>query len=287
MERLQAHRTLFARLVTANVGIVNPEHSLVKAFASVPRERFVGAGPWQVFTLAGYIETPSDDPALIYQDVVIALDREKQLNNGQPLLHAASLFALGIKPGETVIHVGAGTGYYTALLSTMAGAQGKVLAYEIERELAARAMANLRELNNVTVIAGSATEGSLPRCDAIYVNAAATGPLDCWLDCLKPGSRLIFPLTPADVAGRPAPGMMLLVSRVAEQTFDARFVCQVAFTPCIGARDPETAEKLTAAFARGDARNVKSLRCNDRPDETCWCSGQGWWLSTSASLAIK
>lgn len=286
MERLQVHRNLFSRLITANVGIANPEHPLVKAFASVSRERFVGKGPWQIFTPVGYIETPSDDPALIYQDVVIALDREKQLNNGQPLLHAASLSALGIKPGDTVIHVGAGTGYYTALLAIMAGDQGKVFAYEIESELAARATANLRELSRVTVFASSGTEGSLPACDAIYVNAAATGPLDCWLDCLKPDGRLIFPLTPADVAGRPAPGMMLLVSQVAKQVFDARFVCQVAFTPCIGARDAETAARLTAAFARGDARSVRSLRRNLTPDGTCWCSGQGWWLSTSASHAV-
>lgn len=287
MERLQAHRNLFSRLVTANVGIANADHPLVRAFALVPRERFVGQGPWQIFTLTGYIETPSDDAALIYQDVVIALDREKQINNGQPLLHAASLSALGVKPGDTVIHVGAGTGYYTALLATMAGDQGKVFAYEIESELAARATANLDEETNVAVIAGSASEGLLPPCDAIYVNAAATGPLDCWLDCLRPAGRLIFPLTPADVAGRPAPGMMLLVSRVGEHTFEARFVCQVAFTPCIGARDPETAASLTVAFARGDARNVQSLRRNDVPDETCWCRGRGWWLSTSASHAVS
>lgn len=69
MERLEAHRRLFSRLVTANVGIANPEHPLVKAFASVPRERFVGTGPWQIFTAGGYIETSSDDPALIYQDI--------------------------------------------------------------------------------------------------------------------------------------------------------------------------------------------------------------------------
>jgi len=50
---------------------------VAKAFASVPRERFVGPGPWQIFTMAGYVETPSDDPAVIYQDVVIALDRAK------------------------------------------------------------------------------------------------------------------------------------------------------------------------------------------------------------------
>lgn len=209
MEHLVAHRNFFARLIAANVGIANPEHPVVKAFASVPREHFLGPGPWQVFTRAGYIETPTNDPAFVYQDIVIALDRNKQLNNGQPLLHTVSLAALAVGPGDIVIHVGAGSGYYTALLATLVGDQGRVFAYEIDQELASRAVVNLRYMSNVRVIAGSASEGPLPECDAIYVNAGATGPLDCWLDCLKRGGRRLFPLTPAEVSGRPAPGMML------------------------------------------------------------------------------
>src|SRR5262249_33902626 len=121
---------------------------------------------------------------------------------------------------------------------------------------------------------------SLPACDAIYVNAGATGPLDSWLDALKVGGRLLFPLTPAEVAGRPAPGMMLLITHAADERFAARFVCPAAFTPCIGARDAETAANLTGAFARGDARNVQSLRREGTPDAGCWCEGKGWWLST-------
>lgn len=285
MEHLEAHRHFFARLIAANVGIANPEHPVAKAFASVPRERFLGPGPWQVFTTVGYIDTPNDNPAFVYQDIVIALDRGKQLNNGQPLLHAASLAALAVEPGDTVIHVGAGSGYYTALLATLVGDQGRVLAYEIDPELASRAVVNLRHMGNVRVLAKSATEGPLPECDAIYVNAGATGPHDCWLNSLKSGGRLLFPLTPAEVSGRPAPGMMLLITRAAERSFPARFVCQVAFTPCIGARDANTAEKLTLAFARGDARTVRSLRREGTPDETCWCSGQRWWLSTASPAA--
>lgn len=282
MQHLEAHRNFFARLIGANVGIANPEHPVVKAFASVPREHFLGPGPWQVFTTVGYIETPNNNPGLVYQDIVIALDRDKQLNNGQPLLHAASLAALAVKPGDTVIHVGAGSGYYTALLATLTGDQGRVFAYEIDQELASRAVVNLRHMSNVRVIAGSATEGPLPECDAIYVNAGATGPHDCWLDSLKRGGRLLFPLTPAEVSGRPAPGMMLLIAYAGERNFQARFVCQAAFTPCIGARDTDSAERLTLAFARGDARTVRSLRREGTPDETCWCSGQRWWLSTAA-----
>src|SRR5437763_452110 len=124
MERLAAHRSFFADLVTATVGIRAPESRLRAAFAAIPRERFVGPGPWRVFTAAGYIETPTDDPAFLYQDVTVALRPEGQINNGQPTLHAACLAALSPQEGETAVHVGAGTGYYTALLAQLTGAAG-------------------------------------------------------------------------------------------------------------------------------------------------------------------
>ena len=67
-----------------------------------------------MFTAAGYIDTPTDDPAFLYQDVTVALKPESQINNGQPTLHAVSLAALNPQEGEAAVHIGAGTGYYTA-----------------------------------------------------------------------------------------------------------------------------------------------------------------------------
>jgi protein-L-isoaspartate(D-aspartate) O-methyltransferase len=61
---------------------------------------------------------------------------------------------------------------------------------------------------------------------------------------------------------------------------EARILCRALFIPCIGARDDETAQRLTAAFQRPDT--VRSLHRNTSPDETCWCAGQGWWLSPAA-----
>src|SRR5215475_10359095 len=151
MDRLETHRSFFANLVTATVGIPGREHRLTQAFASTPRERFVGNGPWRVFTAAGYIETPSDDPAFLYQDVTVALRGEGQINNGQPTLHAACLASLNPKEGETAVHIGAGSGYYTALLAKLVGPAGTVTAYEIEPDLAQRAAENLADLPNVTV----------------------------------------------------------------------------------------------------------------------------------------
>jgi protein-L-isoaspartate(D-aspartate) O-methyltransferase len=275
MERLEAHRAFFANLVTASVGIPGRDSRLTIAFASTPRERFVGNGPWRVFTAAGYIETPSDDPAFLYQDITVALKSEGSINNGQPTLHAACLASLNPKDGETVVHIGAGAGYYTALLAKLVGPTGKVNAYEIDPELAQRAAENLADLPDVTVHHRSGSEGSLPECEVIYINAGATGPLDIWLDALRPGSgRLLFPLTPAEGAGG-----MLLITRTGPEAYDARFVCRAMFIPCAGARDEETAKKLSDAFRRDDLKDVKSLRRHTPPDESVWCSGNGWWLS--------
>jgi len=281
MDRLEAHRTFFANLITAAAGKQNARVNA--AFASTPREDFLGPGPWRVFVGGGYITTPSADPAFLYQDVVVAISEEKKINNGQPVLHAIGLATLDPKPGETVNHVGAGTGYYTAVLCNLVGPTGRVFAYEIDTELASRATTNLARLSNVTVYARSGTEAPLSPCDVCYVNAGAAMPLNIWLDALRLGGRLLFPLTPDGPNGTPGAGGMLLITRVANERFDARFVMPVMFIPCVGARDEETAKRLAIAFKRGDIGNVRSLRRGNPPDNSCWCAGDGWWLSTAAN----
>jgi len=279
VERLEAHRCFYADLITASAGAGKNER-LRDAFAVTPRERFVGPGPWKIFAGGKFLETPSDDPAFLYQDVVVALAPERRINNGQPVLHAINLSALEVKQGETALHVGAGTGYYTAVLARLTGENGAVVAYEIEQDLAKKAIQNLSDFSNVTVQERSGSEAPLPVCDAIYVNAGATAPLKIWVDALRVHGRLLFPLTPADgPGGMPGAGGMLLITRSGTDRFDARFVCPAMFVPCFGARDEETAQKLTAAFKRGDLQSVKSLRLNSQPDDSCWCAGDGWWLS--------
>jgi protein-L-isoaspartate(D-aspartate) O-methyltransferase len=265
----------FANLVTAQAGIP-PGSELAAALASTPREQFVGPPPWKVFTRSGYVETLTDDPAVLYQDVVVSLGSEGPLNNGQPTLHASCLAALAPKKGERVVHVGAGTGYYTTLLAKLVGESGVVDAYEIEPTLAQRAADNLVAFPNVTIHPRSGAEETLPACDVLYVNAGATEPLAVWLDALRPMGRLLFPMTPA--AGV---GAMLLVTNQEDGSFTARFLLQAQFVPCIGARNEATEQKLAEAFRNSNWTKVKSLHRNDEPDESCWCSGPGWWLSTN------
>jgi protein-L-isoaspartate(D-aspartate) O-methyltransferase len=274
MDRIQAHRSSFARLVTSHAGLA-PGSELEAALASTPREKFVGPPPWKIFTRSGYTATPSDDPTLLYQDFVVSLGGEAPYNNGQPTLHAYCLAALDIKKGEWVVHVGAGTGYYTTLLAKLVGELGTVDAYEIEPEFARRAKQNLAEFFHVTVHTKSGAEGPLPACDVLYVNAGATEPLTVWLDALRPKGRVLFPMTPTDGAGR-----MLLITKNEGSGFAARFLLQTLFVPCVGARDEKTGDRLAQAFRNGEWAKVKTLHRSGAPDESCWFAGDGWWLST-------
>lgn len=228
------------------------------------------------FRRLGYIPSVSEDPRLLYQDVLVGLATNRGINNGQPTLHAKCLAACAPTAGESVLHVGAGTGYYTAILASLVGTTGGVVAYEIEADLADRARENLRHIQNVTVVHGSASEAPLPSAAIIYVNAGATHPLASWLDALSPGGRLIFPLTPDEGFGG-----MLLVTRRSQESYAASLIARAAFVPCIGARDVFTSRALAAAFESRPITIVKSLRRGTQPDATAWCVVTGWWLSTS------
>jgi protein-L-isoaspartate(D-aspartate) O-methyltransferase len=133
MEPLQAVRNFYARLVVGTAG--STDQRLISAFASVEREHYVGKRPWPIWVGSGYLVAPSDDPAFLYQDFLVGLSTDRKINNGQPSLHARCLSAVAPAEGESVVHIGAGTGYYTAILATSVGSSGKVIAYEVEADL--------------------------------------------------------------------------------------------------------------------------------------------------------
>jgi protein-L-isoaspartate(D-aspartate) O-methyltransferase len=267
-----AKRQAYAAEVTRRVGVRDPR--IEAAFAAVPREDFVGLPPWRVGSGAFGSDSVSD-PERLYEDVLVGIDARRGINNGQPSLHAQALDALGVREGETIVQIGAGAGYYTAILATLVGPTGRVIAYEIEPDIAERAAANLARYPQVEVRARSGVE-DLPDADAIYVNAAATHPLRAWLDALKPGGRLVFPLQAAGSSGA-----MLIVTRPERgEAWPARLLAGVVFIPCDGAQDPEMGRKLDQAFRRGGQGRVRSLRFGGPPSEADWVRGEDWALST-------
>ncbi|WP_127075926.1 protein-L-isoaspartate O-methyltransferase family protein [Rhodomicrobium lacus] len=280
-------RAFFALYVTkcANTSDARIE----EAFASVPREPFAGPGPWQIPVSSPwravsfpptYVETPDDDPAFLYQNALIALDAKRGLNIGEPSRHACCLDALGLQPGDTVLQIGAGSGYYTAILARLVGPAGRVIGFEINPDLAARATANLKPWPQASIEARSGATDGLPKADAIYVNAGITQPCTAWLEALRPNGRLLFPLQPEGGFGG-----MLMVQKPAEgdsSAWPAHFVSRAGFVACQARQDQENGQGLAKAFLRGDFAAVKSLRLGETPDETCWFNGGDWWLSTQA-----
>lgn len=277
MSSTEAARHAYARRLLHDLGVADA--ALFEAFAATPREQFVGPPPWLLLGSA-VGRRVTGDPGELYDDVLVALDEQRGINNGQPSLHARCLAACDPRPGQTVLHIGAGTGYYSAILAQLVGAAGRVIAYEIEADLAAGAARNLAHWPQASVRAASGADAPLPPADVIYVNAGATHPLPAWLDALRIGGRLIFPLAPDEGSG-----CMLLVTRRSADDYAARAMMRVAFIACSGARDEASAAALRRALATRSIDAVRALHRDDRPDPSAWCVGPGWWLSTRAAPA--
>jgi protein-L-isoaspartate(D-aspartate) O-methyltransferase len=156
-------------------GINEPE--ILDAFRAVPREAFVGA---HVAHLA-------------YGDHPLPIEAHQTIS--QPYIVALMMQAVGIKPGDTVLEVGSGSGYAAAVMSRIAA---RVIGIERQHELVLVARERLERLGyrNIEIVEGDGTKGWAAQAPYDAVLAAASGshvpqPL---IDQLKPGGRLVMPV---------------------------------------------------------------------------------------------
>jgi len=185
-DELTARRRWFAEDLKLRAPI-RRNMSIVEAFAHVPRERFLGSGPWRILPDCcpdSSFATPDGDPRRIYHDVLVTIDQTRGLNNGLPSLWARNFDHLDLKPGQRVMQVGAGTGYYAAVLAEIVGPNGRVIAVEFDDKLAARARTNLGRWVQVEVVHGDGRAHDPGEVDAIIVFAGSTHPAPLWLDRL-------------------------------------------------------------------------------------------------------
>ena len=241
---IEEARRWFANEIRA-VGQLTSD-ALVEGFARVPREVFLGDGPWHVLRpsdpTAPYQMTPDADPRHLYHDVLVAIDPERRLNNGHPSSLAMWIQAADIRPGDRVLHIGCGVGYYTAILAEVAGPRGSVVGYEVDERLAARAAAALRPWSTVQVVAGDASAPVGP-FDAIFVNAGCTHARPEWLAAVAPGGRMVIPLTIHVPGMSVGVGVMLRLDR-GEGRWPARIVSPAGIFDCVNARDAENEAEL-------------------------------------------
>ncbi len=267
-------RRFYAEEVQLAANISSPQ--LVDAFARVPRENFLGPGPWKIPAVnlglgaVKYIATADEDPRHLYHNVGVALDTERDLNNGQPATLALWIDALNLKTGDRVFHLGCGVGYYTAIMSEVVGSTGSVIASEIDPDLAARASASLKGYKNAIVHAGDGALLDLPPCDAMLINAGVTHPHEAWLEKLRNGGRLILPLT-VNMGMGPTlgKGVMAKITRH-QESFSAEVVTFAAIYSCATVRDAQLEPALGKALASGALLKMKSLRRDAHEQgETC------------------
>ena len=281
-------RAAYARQILA-AARVQDNARLEAAFSATRREDFLGPGPWWMFrNYQEYVTTPDADPVYLYTDDLVGILPERQLNNGEPSLHAHLIHRASPRVGEHVVHIGTGTGYYTAILAYLVGPSGRVTGIEYEPELAARAKANFAASPNVDIVEGDGALVSFDMADVVYVNAGCTRPAESWLDRLADGGRLILPMT----ANRGF-GAMPTLERIARtgavfrverrgKEYLAHWISPVAIFPCSGNRDEVSERALADAFAKGGWEKVTRLYRNQEiPEDRCWVRGSRWCLAYS------
>lgn len=283
MNDLATVRRVYAQTIAAAAGLKTA--ALVDALATVPRERFLRPGPWLVVVAADARTppqwTPDDNPEAVYQDASVAIDPDRQLFNGAPSFLSRLIDSLSLVPGGGVLHVGAGLGYYSALIGHIVGPGGRVVALEIDAALAAEARVNLAAMPWVEVRPDDATVVEGP-FDAILVNAGVTHPQESWLDALAPEGRLLMPLTvslPA-MGATLGKGVMVMVTRSPEGTFNAEVTSFVAIYSAIGLRDDAIEASLGQALRRTSFPNLTRLRRDTHESNPgCWLHAERFCLS--------
>ncbi|MBE8158984.1 MAG: protein-L-isoaspartate O-methyltransferase [Betaproteobacteria bacterium] len=159
-----------------------PDEAVLDLYRTIPREDFVPA--------------PLRD--LAYADSALPIGFGQTML--EPKLEARMVQALALSPHDAVLHVGCGSGFFAALLGSLAGA---VETVEIIPELAAAAAKRLGKFRNITVVSGDGARGVAgKKFDAVVLTGATPIIAPEFWQNLNDGGRLLA------VMGR-APAMTL------------------------------------------------------------------------------
>jgi protein-L-isoaspartate(D-aspartate) O-methyltransferase len=205
--------TLRERMVDRQIaarGLNNP--NLLAAFRAVPREDFVSG----------------DHADYAYQDSPLPIESGQTIS--QPYIVALTIDAAGIKQGDRVLEVGAGSGYAAAVIGQIAG---EVIAVERHHELVELAQKRMRQLgySNVKIVEGDGTLGWPAEApyDAIVAAASGSHVPHSWIAQLKPGGRIVMPI------GEPhAVQSLIKVTKEEDGTLQREDLGGVRFVPLIG-----------------------------------------------------
>jgi len=150
---------------------------LLKAFSKINREDF----------LPDYLKD------MAYSDAPLPISETEVINQISTTLFFIDL--LNPKTGQTVYEIGTGTGYSAALLSELVGKKGKVISFEIDKELYKKAKNNLKKYSNVELILGNGLKGyadSAPYDSIILFGALDETPHNL-VSYLKVNGVIVYP----------------------------------------------------------------------------------------------
>lgn len=188
------------------------EAGILDAFRAVPREAFIAG----------------NNVHLAYGDHPLPIEAGQTIS--QPYIVGLMIQAAAIKPGDTVLEVGAGSGYAAAVISRIAG---KVIGIERQQQLVEVARERLRRLgyDNVEIVEGDGTKGcpEFAPYDAILAAASGSHVPQPLLAQLKPDGRLVMPL------GKPGGVQTLVkVTKKTDGSLEQFDLGAVRFVPLIG-----------------------------------------------------
>ena len=153
------------------------EQPILDAFLAVPREAFIS----------------EEHAHLAYGDHPLPIEAGQTIS--QPYIVALMIEAAAIKPGDSVLEVGAGSGYAAAVVSRIAD---KVVAIERQHDLVRVATERLQRLgyDNVEIIEGDGTRGCPDRApfDAVLAAASGSHVPPALVAQLAPGGCLVMPI---------------------------------------------------------------------------------------------
>ncbi|WP_305097328.1 protein-L-isoaspartate(D-aspartate) O-methyltransferase [Croceibacterium aestuarii] len=210
---------------------------VLRAFREVPREEFV----------------PESLREFAYEDGPLPIGAGQTIS--QPYIVALMIDAAGVKSGDRVLEVGAGSGYAAAVIGRIAD---KVFAIERHEALARSAAERIDRLGykNVSIICADGTQG-LPNeapFDAILVAAGGDKVPEPLKRQLAVGGRLVVPVGSESVQS------LLCVTRTGPESWREQDLGGVRFVPLIGAHG-RWEEGTRAATNHRPARELSLSEC--------------------------
>ena len=187
------------------------DKDILNAIQKVPRELFVNKISFQ----------------WAYENMPLPIDCEQTIS--QPYVVAYMIDCLKLRKADTVLEIGTGTGYQTAIISHLCH---KIYTIEIFKKLFDQAKLNIEKLKikNVIYKLDNGISGWEEKnfFDAIIVSAASAEISSQLLKNLKINGKLIFPKKYPSENQK-----LILIKKIGENNFKKKELFDVKFVPLL------------------------------------------------------